>query len=75
MAHRARTIKAGLALAYGKSSYNTKGRGFDLEHINRRNRIEVELNQQGLQMCWQCEKGFNKALDTCPHCQTPIIPF
>jgi len=72
---RARTLKQGMALAYGKSRYSTGERGFDLEHITRRNRIEAECAASGLQMCWQCEKGFDKGLEVCPHCGTEVIPF
>lgn len=72
---RNRSKAQSLALAYGTSLHRTKGRGYDLEALKRRNQKDHELAAQGLQMCWQCEEGFVTDLDTCPHCQSEVVPF
>lgn len=74
MAHRARTLNQGLALAFGSYRYRSQA-GTDVEAIMRRQKKEEEIQSRGQQMCWHCEEGFDVSLETCPHCGTDVMPF
>lgn len=70
-----RTANSLMRLADGYATNTLREGGVDVEAIRRRSHRKKECEARGLRMCWDCERGFDRSLDVCPHCGTETIPF
>lgn len=75
MARRPRTIRQGMALAFGRARYAGLANGTDQAALAKRNQAERDNAAKNLQTCWKCLTGFAHNLNKCPACGADIVPF
>jgi len=65
---RARTLKQGMALGFGRYRYAIRKGGTDVEALKRKAEAEAKNAAEGRATCWRCLAGVEMGAERCPGC-------